>query len=372
MWNETNAQNDKTIELNVHFPDNQLDSILSGTHIGLSNPLFKSARGKCLSSGDFDVVDLFGITKDYRQRCKYRPGISSTEYRNRSPVTIWGDAYLNCYRLVSRKMLNLSQERTLISAVIPPFVGHINGLIGFACKDLSFLAYMAGLFASLPYDFFVKTVGKTNFYESNAGKLAVVVKVFEEEIMVRALKLNCLTQYYAPLWEKCYSSNYKNMTWAKTERRLNNLAFSLLEAAWSVNTASRSDYERRELLIELDVLVAMSLGMSLNQLKTIYSIQFPVLSQNENDTWYDANGRIVFTTNRSLVGIGFERKEWENGIKGAPAGKKFYRTIIDDTMPGGPVERTIEYVAPFDRCDREQDYETAWKFFEEKYGKGAK
>lgn len=45
----------------------------------------------------------------------------------------------------------------------------------------------------------------------------------------------------------------------------------------------------------------------------------------------------------------------------------FARTIMDDTMPGGPVERTIEYVAPFDRCDREQDYEIAWKFFEEKY-----
>ena len=42
---------------------------------------------------------------------------------------------------------------------------------------------------------------------------------------------------------------------------------------------------------------------------------------------------------------------------------------MDDTMPGGPVERTIEYVAPFDRCEREQDYETAWKFFEEKYRK---
>ena len=54
-------------------------------------------------------------------------------------------------------------------------------------------------------------------------------------------------------------------------------------------------------------------------------------------------------------------------MKDAPAGKKFYRTITDDTMPGGPVERTIEYVAPFDRCNREQDYETAWKFFEEKY-----
>ena len=40
------------------------------------------------------------------------------------------------------------------------------------------------------------------------------------------------------------------------------------------------------------------------------------------------------------------------------SGQKFYRAITDDTMPGGPVERTIKYVAPFDRCDREQDYET--------------
>ena len=95
---------------------------------------------------------------------------------------------------------------------------------------------------------------------------------------------------------------------------------------------------------------------------------FPVLKQYEDDTWYDANGRIVFTVNRSLTGVGFDRREWENGVKGAVSGQKFYRTIIDDTTPNGPIERTIEYVAPFDCCDREKDYETAWKFFEEKYG----
>ena len=66
----------------------------------------------------------------------------------------------------------------------------------------------------------------------------------------------------------------------------------------------------------------------------------------------------------------YKRAESEKKVKDAPEGKRFYRTINDDTMPGGPVERTIEYVAPFDRCDREQDYETAWKFFEEKYGGG--
>lgn len=124
--------------------------------------------------------------------------------------------------------------------------------------------------------------------------------------------------------------------------------------------------------------------MTLDQLKTIYHIQFPVLQSYEADTWYDTTGRIVFTNNRSLAGVGFSRPEFENpnvvtpirrsddpwdGImKHAPAGYVFARTITDDTMPGGPVERTIEYHAPFDRCDREQDYETAWKFFEEKYG----
>jgi hypothetical protein len=40
------------------------------------------------------------------------------------------------------------------------------------------------------------------------------------------------------------------------------------------------------------------------------------------------------------------------------------RTVEDDTQPGGPVERTIVYEAPFDKCDREEDYERAWAAFE--------
>ena len=37
--------------------------------------------------------------------------------------------------------------------------------------------------------------------------------------------------------------------------------------------------------------------------------------------------------------------------------------IIDDTLPGGLQEKIIIYHAPFDRCDREKDYDTAWKEF---------
>jgi hypothetical protein len=38
-----------------------------------------------------------------------------------------------------------------------------------------------------------------------------------------------------------------------------------------------------------------SLGRSSDELITIYRVQFPVMQQYERDTWYDRNGRIVFT-----------------------------------------------------------------------------
>ena len=179
--------------------------------------------------------------------------------------------------------------------------------------------------------------------------------------------LTCLTQKYKDLWSHEYIASFCQISWSKLDPRLLPEKFTSLTSEWTWDTPLRTDYERRQALVEIDVLTAMALGMTLEQLKTIYRIQFPVLQQYEADTWYDANGRIVFTNNRSLTGVGYDRPTWENGIKSAPAWKKFTRTITDDTMPGGPVERTIEYVAPFDRCDREQDYETAWRFFEEKY-----
>jgi hypothetical protein len=40
------------------------------------------------------------------------------------------------------------------------------------------------------------------------------------------------------------------------------------------------------------------------------------------------------------------------------------RTIQDDTVPNGPIERVIQYVAPFDLCSREQDYQTVWQYFD--------
>lgn len=369
MWNETNAQNDGTIISMVHFPDSPIELICSGSHIHIANPLFKTSRTICSKNSDFDNIDLTNISDNYMQRCKYNIGCSKEEYINRIAITGWGEKFTQLYRLSSRAMLNQSGERTLTCAIIPPNVAHVHAIISLAFNNSMDIVRLAGYEASLPYDFLIKCMGKANLFISSISVFPMLEGRQNKAIVLRALFLNCVNSYYKSLWENSWDNDYQNDRWAKSDSRLGDRRFEALSPEWTWDTPLRTDYERRQALVEIDVLTAMALGMTLEQLKTIYRIQFPVLQSYEADTWYDANGRITFTNNRSLVGVGFDRKEFELNMKDAPAGKKFYRTIMDDTMPGGPVERTIEYVAPFDRCDREQDYETAWKFFEEKYKK---
>ena len=384
LWDETNAQNDGTIARNVHFPESPLDMIYSGPHIGVANPFYKTPRRVCKLHSDYDSIDLLTIPESYYQRCNYIPSCGMDKYFERVPVTPWGKKYIDCYKIVSRRMLSQTGERTLMPTIAPPQTAHINTVFGIAMSE--HLPFFSGLEASIPYDFYIKATGKGDGRFDTLSKLPLPIdSTFYKQISLRSLLLNCVTRAYSELWSTSWDDEWIEDSWSKTDVRLSTNAFKGLSCSWDMNTPLRTDFARRQALIEIDVMTAMTLKMTLNQLITIYRIQFPVLQSYDTDTWYDSRGRIVFTNNRSLVGVGFSRQEWENvnaavpvrrgaeawdGImKNAPAGYVFTRTITDDTMPGGPVERTIEYVAPFDRCDREQDYETAWKFFEEKYGK---
>lgn len=368
LWDETNAQKDGTIERNVHFGD-RTDTILSGAHIGTANPLFNCSNQGCSGNNDNTSIDLTVIPGRYIQRSNYSPSCDRQDYFLRLPDTSWGNKYTDNYRIVARKMIDIEGERTLMTALLPPYVGHTNGIIGFAFSDRKVMAVMLGAFSSLPYDFFIKVCGKGNLQMNTAGMLPLIAPEHKlaHEVVCRAALLNCLTEYYSEFWESVYSVSFNYIKWSKADDRLDNHVFEKLSKKWTYRTSVRDAFSRRQLMVEIDVLVAVILGMTLEQLLAAYRIQFPILQQHERDTYYDANGSIVYAKNNALTGVGVDRKTFENVLMLLDDGELYRQTIMDDTMPGGPVERTIEYVAPFDRCDREQDYETAWKFFEKKY-----
>lgn len=366
LWTETSAQDEGLIEKDIHFPEGPVDCVLLGANIFNFNPLFKAARANASKNSDYDLVDLTQLTDHYLQRCIYRVKATQEEYNLKMPMLPWGKGYTSQYRIFTRKMVDPSGERTIVSCIVPPGVSHTDGIRGIAIKDDKMLCLFAGLMGSIPYDFFVKTLHKENFTADTLNALPKMSTKYDDEIICRTLRLNALTKYYEPLWKSVYKPIFSEIQWSKLDARLT--GYGVLSDKWSANLPLRNDFERRQAMVEIDVLTAMALGMTLEQLLDAYRITFSVMRKYENDTWYDSNGRIVFSA-KNMGELTYKRSEWKKTVKDAPVGKSFYRTITDDTMPGGPVERTIEYVAPFDRCDREQDYETAWKFFEEKYGK---
>ena len=90
--------------------------------------------------------------------------------------------------------------------------------------------------------------------------------------------------------------------------------------------------------MEIDAIVAIMLGITAEELLTVYRTQFPVLQKYERDAFYDANGRQL---------PGKLASEYRKG-KAQPA---------DFTVDG------VTYVEPFVGVDRERDMELAHKHF---------
>jgi len=374
MWDETNAvKKDGTIRRDTSFPCDTSELVLSGPHFYVGRPLNKTPRSECNLNSHYDYLDLPTLPDDYLPRTNYRPDVPPTEYRARTPHVPWGEKkpVTEFYRLMFRRQLPSPNERTLISSIQAKGTGHVNPVFSLAFANSCDLVVLAGASSSLVFDYFIKTQGKFDLYESTARKLPVLSPVSSEELIIRTLALNCLTTHYSDLWCECWDEAFRQQRWAKDDARLPNSFFSNLTPTWQRDCALRTDYARRQALVEIDVLVAQALGLTLDELITIYRVQFPVMQQYERDTWYDKNGRIVFTASKGLTGVGFLRKG-----KGRGANKEIgwediqdmkygtvSRTILDDTLPGGPVERMITYEAPWTLCDRVQDYRVVWEFF---------
>ena len=381
MFDETNSiKYDKSLKRKTFFTKSIEEFVLSGPHFFVGQPFYKTPRSKCNEKGQYDMIDLTNISERYLPRTNYTFLERYEDLQNYIPEIPWIEKNENkprkvtqYYRIAFRAMLSSPDQRTLISAIIPPKITHINSCRTYIfSKELEteFLLFSA-LCSSILYDFLIKFIGKSNLNQTLDDFPIIYGTKYDNALIIRCLTLTCLTIHYTELWEESYNPEFNQDTWTKNDPRLNNNFFKNLTPHWQRNVALRTDYERRQALVEIDVLAAMALGLTLDELITIYRVQFPVMRQYEKDTWYDQNGRIVFTVSKGLVGVGFPRKGkkgelgWED-IKDMTSGT-VERTITDDTMPGGAIERTIIYEAPFTLCNREEDYHIAWANFEKRF-----
>jgi hypothetical protein len=250
-------------------------------------------------------------------------------------------------------MVSPTGERTLVSTIMPKQAGHIDLCFSVTFAEERNAVVAAWLFASLPFDFFLKSMGKTHFRNDVASVLPWPdVTSYLGEVFPRLLALTCLTSHYASLWE------------------------SLAGTPWNGACALRSDKTRRHALVELDALSALALELTEEELITIYRVQFPVLRQYERENLYDQTGRLVpkgilDLANRHNIDIhqplnvaSFRTpaevvSEVETPGLGVTGG-----IVWEDPKMEPRMQRV--YPPPFTKCDREADMRQAYRVFQER------
>ena len=357
-WDETNDVNKGTIIRETYFPNiNNYEYILSGPHVDVSNPISQSPRSTCKLKSDYDNIDLSRIDKNYLPRVNYKPNIDLDQFSLSSIRS--NENYLDRYKICYRKMLSQPRVRTLLGAILPPKSSHINGLISIVFNDDRKLVELCGLSSSLVYDFYIKSIGKSNMYRDTLNNFPLGIdNHIRKKISSRTLLLNCINSYYSDLWNKNYEENFKSDSWCKVDSRLSE--FNSLRNNWDYSTPIRIPFERRQALIEIDVLTSIALGLNINDLISIYEVQFPVLQKMEDNTYYDSKGEIVFTTSQSHSDIGVDRPIWDT-IRNMKDRETYEHIIEKSELYLG--EKVI-YYAPFEKCDRVEDYKVAWAHFE--------
>ena len=349
MWHETTSQKDGTIRRETRSVKCTGEWILSGPHFHICNPLNKSPRDPCRHNKDYDEIDLELMTDDYLPRTNYVPGCPPAEYMKRSPKFL-GAHIIERYRHVHRDMLNLTNERTLIGAIIPPGASHIHTVATLAMRDVRELVAWSAFVSSLSIDFFVRAKGAGHLNANQALALPMPRPgIPSDALAFRGLRLNSLTTHYADLWTEVFPQLRAPWTWSIADTRLSN---ATLTPKWQRTSALRNAFERRMALVEIDALAALELNLTADELCTIYRTQFPVMREYERTTWYDRRGRIAFTTNRGLTGVGLDRRAFET-----------WQACLAAGTPPPPDLDTQGLEPPFDQRDREDDMRAAYAFF---------
>jgi hypothetical protein len=340
-WEEPRDRELGFFKYSAATPPRWEEVILQGPHFTVATPLYQQPTENPRSRQDTTAIELEAIPEDFKPRAGYQVAKPYDEYVGAYPK--WnGEPSSTFFRLAWRRMADPSTVRTLQSALFPPGPCFVVTVLSAALPTKRDLAVANGIWSALPLDFLVKAASVSELKNGVVRRFPHVRgHPLERQLVLRSLRMNCLVDAYRPLWEELYDFSWKRDSWVPhigvdymTRPQLGDV-----KPEWEWASPLRRAADRRQALVEIDAIVAIMLGITAEELLTIYRTQFPVLQKYERDALYDANGR-------QLPGKLASEYRKKGGVK-----------LENLTVDG------ITYVEPFVGVDRERDMELAHKHF---------
>lgn len=359
-WHEKNDRTKAFFDSGWGVPEAWDEVILQGPHLFVGNPFYKAPNSTMRNQQDWSVLDLETLepetvpTTSYKPvggRARYDAGYTSWEVEDENGILQTVRAR-DCYRVAWRKMAANTGERTLIPALVPPGTAHIDGVSSATPMDENQLGNCVAVMSSLIADFALRSAPKANIRFSSVERLPFVPSpVIRRLLRLRALRLNCLTKAYGDLWQLCYADDMQVDFWTGGFANSVRKPLGDVGSKWTIETPLRIAADRRQALVEIDALVALGLGLTADELCTIYRTQFPVLYGYDRKTYlYDINGRLVPNEVLSV---------WR---------KKGDAISEEERTATNPAGNTYTYELPFQFLDREADMREAYAEFERRLG----
>ena len=323
------------------------DAILQGPHIYVSTPLYKQPNESMLHNQDWTSTDLEALFPNAQPITQYKPAGDRATYDRL--YTHWDDSPArDHYRIAWRRMAANTGERTLIPAIIPPGTAHVHPIYSAATPSASpttLPLILAGA-SSLLADFQIRARSRNDIINQDFERLPNLDKThpFASQLALRTLRLSCITNVYADLWEECWDESFLN-----DSPILERYGERPIGPEWTADTPLRRAEDRRNAQAEIDVMVAIMLGVPIEDLCTIYRTQFAVLydydhGRGQGAYVYDANGHQLPTPVRQA----WEKRKRPTSNEDMPLSERTH------THPGSGV--SYVYELPFRIRDRESDF----------------
>ncbi|MFM9451720.1 Eco57I restriction-modification methylase domain-containing protein [Streptomyces europaeiscabiei] len=350
-YHEAGAKKDGLIRWGNQAVTEQADVILQGPHISVGHPFSKEPRTPCRNHRDWEPVAPTELSQAYVPVTNYVRATDRATYL--AAQNSWhGKPSTSYFRLAWRAMIPFNTYRSLLAALFPPGPAHVHTVHSMALESNRLTALNAGFWAALPLDYLLRITSRSHLQVAEAHQMPAPdpKHPLVPALLLRTLRLNALTNHYAPLWTELFDPRWAGYEdWANPHwPHLKPLAAGL-KPTWAYSTPLRTEHERRAALVELDALVAVWLGITADQLAAIFKSRYPQLYDYESATYFDANGRKI-AGDFNTYGHGQTKQDYLDLV-----------AHLEDPERTPPPEG---YQAPFYKADREAEMRAAHAHFQ--------